>query len=412
MSQLTSPMSVSFRRGGVPGSAMSSSLVIAAALCLLGGASVSFVGQLYIADILMLCVAGIAFLSGGIHVLWRRSCARLIYFLLICIVGFTFTDFMNHIPYSDLMRGGARNLVLVATVFAGGYAYATYGRDRAFLLFSILLGSQVLWIMLGVTSIFEQYDWDWMILIKFTGLIFTLGIPFYFLGRNPVFPAVILLAVAATCALVLDYRTGAVVQVSVVLAYLMRPVFRRINRWLLTVLALLSAGIILWGANQFFLRYDLFASEVIQRRMESNAEREALAAVGWNMIKSSPVIGYGSWQFSNVFGDLENRAGEFGVHSMFLQFGLEYGALGVAFSVLYAIVVFAWFVMILRMPKTAGDAGMWMFSFFLSVFALSNCFFGGVNNYTRIFAGGVLAFAISDLFFRKRILSDFSGRLK
>jgi O-antigen ligase len=156
--------------------------------------------------------------------------------------------------------------------------------------------------------------------------------------------------------LVLDYRSFAGFFLLAALAAFAKGASvglrLRVSTFMLSGVAVLGFG----ALYSFTSRLGTLEAEVSIRRMHSNAERAAGIVVGYQFVRASPILGYGSWPRSDealetwavlqsgfgteqspdqiVQGALESPEGNvIRTHSMILQAWVEAGIIGLVFFV-------------------------------------------------------------------------------
>jgi hypothetical protein len=259
----------------------------------------------------------------------------------VCALGVA--DLYRQNAAADYLRGWARALVYLTNI--AGLLVLGYRRPERLMLF--LGGTAVSQILLSLMG-FRPSDW------KF-GFAYPISVGVLLLldSRRRHLTGWALLGLAGLH-LVLDYRSFAGFFLVTALAVLANPTGAglrlRLRTVLLTALAVLGFG----ALYSFTSRLGTQEIDVAMRRMRSNAERAAGLIVGYQFVRASPLLGYGSWPRSDealetwavlrsalgsdespaqvVQRELETPEGNvIRTHSMILQAWVEAGIVGLVF---------------------------------------------------------------------------------
>jgi O-antigen ligase len=160
-----------------------------------------------------------------------------------------------------------------------------------------------------------------------------------------------------------------------------------VGRLAIVAIFLLGAGIVL------FVMYGRTSRDYSERREDSNTWRFASLFAAFSAIESSPIIGHGSW--ANSASALDERDtiirsrgrsrdvadNVFYVHSQLFQAWYEGGILGIAFPVVFGLLLLsAWWRVFVILPRSRYT-GMNMFVLTTAVWSL---FFSPFNGAHRI----------------------------
>jgi len=387
------------------------SLVASDAFAFLAGAvafvEVQVVGRLYVGElILLICGLGLPLLYGRLRT--RRERRLLAWFFLLAVMyllALIAADLYRSTPFTDYARGWARAFVYCGDL--GGLLVLGYRRPRRLILF--VAGTGLSQLALGVLGLWPT---DWKFGYAYP---ITVGVLALIDSRKRLLASAVLVALGLVH-LLLDYRMfGGLCVMTAVLAYARetrkgaRIRVRNVAVTAITVVAFVQLYVSGLGLDRGY--------DVLVRRLGSNVERLAGFVVASQLIRQSPVVGYGSWARSDealenwatlqaelgsprTATDLEQEAllspeaSVVRAHSMVLQAWVEAGVVGLVFfgfSLLvtvmmlyritvrsgplrhYALVVFfgMWNVWALVMSPFAGVSRLYTATSFALLFIFS-----------------------------------------
>jgi hypothetical protein len=264
---------------------------------------------------------------------------------------FTLIDILHGLPLKEMAVGQHVHVVCFSAAFVGLNLLLRYGGNRFMFFLFVLLAST------SINAYFRaerapdpdmaSSSWEYAVKLRW-GHVF-LVLPFAFWHRSSQYALVAFPLIGVFMIIAGDSRMlGCIYFAASALYLLSRYITPKISLsvmllWL--VPALVGAGIV---GNQFFLKSNLFAPERLNRFEKSNQERVDMGRSAFTRILASPLIGYGSGQdaapvFRGVMGYVESQ-----VHGWPLSLALQYGILGLLFSLLMFVVTLWGFAIFLR----------------------------------------------------------------
>ena len=368
---------------------------------------VQVVGHLYVGEVFLLaCACGFPLLYAGLRTPRERRILAWFFALgALYLLGLVAADLYRQTPFTDYARGWARAFVYCGDL--AGLLVLGYRRPRRLILF--VAGTGVSQLALGVLGLWPT---DWKFGYAYP---ITVGVLALIDSRKRLLASAVLVALGLVH-LLLDYRMfGGLCVMTAVLAYARetrkgaRIRVRNVAVTAITVVAFVQLYVSGLGLDRGY--------DVLVRRLGSNVERLAGFVVASQLIRQSPVVGYGSWARSDealenwatlqaelgsprTATDLEQEAllspeaSVVRAHSMVLQAWVEAGVVGLVFfgfSLLvtvmmlyritvrsgplrhYALVVFfgMWNVWALVMSPFAGVSRLYTATSFALLFIFS-----------------------------------------
>jgi len=288
--------------------------------------TVHFVGELYLAEILMLILLPLLLIMRGKRTL--RSELYVVYVLMgLWLIGLVIADVYNHTPMDDRMRGTALivffGVDLLFLVVLLGHS------DRRKLLFLVGLTIGALAsVKLQPSAAFEDYPWKFGWSWGATLLVFLIST--YFYSRQRYLVSGLLILGICGVDLILNFR-GPVLELLIALV-LVHPIvpaevgnvrilptsqFAR-----LVVLTILVVGAAETAKSLVQLVTELgYINEEAQAKNEAQSKAGSLLlggrpefAIGLQAAMESPIVGHGSWakdlKYLEMLNDLQIETGE------------------------------------------------------------------------------------------------------
>lgn len=306
---------------------------------------INFVGEIFVAEILLLIAGLAAALSGGARSMFRNPLFWALLVASVCsLAGYMLSDFVRGTQPALYMRGWARTAFIISSFVALSLILAADRRNLWWFAAGIAVGGILYLKFVRGLPLGANHHWKFLYSIPFTMLVACLAA---FLPLRIVSLAMVALGAYSMFS---DYRIhGAVcVLVGGLLWASGSTRLLRIKPAQLVKVGLLGA---IGVAGALFV-LNLSENEWTEKRRDwSNAGREVGARYGVHAILESPVIGYGSWANSAELiriSDEEIRAYEqrtgirwhvgYGkglvAHSQILQGWLEGGILAAGMYIL------------------------------------------------------------------------------
>ncbi len=376
---------------------------------LMGGYEFQLIGIVFACDIMFLAIAVV-----GLGTFWRSAAGSGTRNTAVLLLSFPFVavgvDGFNSVPLSDMARGGARNVVFVATVVSAVYIWKIFGWRRfcwfnVAVLFSRTLfgyGNEATAALVGASA---EVTTDLAYIVKYLNAQILIFPVLFLLGRWPMIVFFALVVVGVADVVLLDARSGGVIFGLIAVLYLWRN--SRANsgsaiKWAIGIsIAIALVGYIV-GKN-----FDIDDARFLERWEGSNSERFDMAYEAWKTILANPITGVGSWQLTNGYfvGGATRDQAILGVHSGALMLMSEYGIWG-------TLVTSAMLLLMARSVRRVVSVKGWnptelrdmmpfiIQSLVVAVYILSNCPF---NGFVRIIFG----FNVGCAFV---VLDDFRSR--
>ena len=323
-------------------------------LCFVCGAfylvKVNLVGEIFVAELLLIVAGLTAALSGGARSLFKNSVfLALLAASILSLVGYMVSDFVRGTDQAQYMRGWARTVFIILNFLALSLLIAADRRNLWWFAAGIAVGG-IVYLKFGLQlPVGAMHYWKFMYAIPVTMLVACLAA---FLPLKIVSIAFVALGAFSMFS---DYRIHGIV--CVLIAGLMWAAgSARLKRLQVTDLAKISVlATVALGGALFVL--NLSENEwTEQRRGASDFTRVVGVRYGLHAISASPIIGYGSWANNAELvriSDEEIRAHEqrtgtrwaegygkgFVSHSQILQGWLEGGVLGASLYLLLAFLI-------------------------------------------------------------------------
>lgn len=310
---------------------------------------VSFVGRLYIGEVLLGLVGPVAIpLVVTMPGRYGKLARTLLIAMIISWIGYIGSDLYRGTPGFDYLRGWFRWVALISSYATLAWLGSKNVRYAVFFLIGWCLGTAFYPLFLANLPI--RVWW------KFYAGFPTILILAYFAGKfGPTIAAATMGAVGAL-SILLDSRsmmmTCLVTAGLSLIAGRRKPDARRSERRLSkssVVVAVLAIGVC--GAASLFIVEQIGIRYGYADRFErSNVRRWTNVEIAYEILKQSPLIGYGSWARDPEVARIRDKivAKQVGkvtrseaqddliiVHSQILQAWVEGGLIGLAFFVIY-----------------------------------------------------------------------------
>ncbi len=359
---------------------------------LMGAYQFQLIGTVFASDILFTAIAVV-----GLGTFWRSAAGSGTRNTAVLLLSFPFVavgvDGFNSVPLSDIARGGARNVVFVATIVSSVYIWKTFGWRKFCWLNIAVLFSQTLYgygndataVQAGAGG---EASTDLAYLVKYLNAQIIIFPVLFLLGRWPMIVFVALVLVGAVDFVLLDARSSGLVFGLAAILYIWRNSRTNVSsaiKWTAGVTILIAAMAYVY---QDYL--DINQITVLERREASNTERFDVAYDAWMTFLGSPATGVGSWQHTNRYMYLTERGEQtLGVHSGTLMLMVEYGLWGcVVAGAIYFLIARSTRILVTTRgwnPTDLRDVMPYIIhSLVLGVYILVNCPF---NGYVRIILG-------------------------
>ncbi len=378
---------------------------IVVVLACAAGFAMQAVGTLYVADIF----CALTFIGVALGRLERQVVPERFYALGIglCVLAFTYfaLDLYNNVPVFDYTRALARNLLFSMGFTSWIFIIFRWGIRGFTVLSTICMLSPGLLVFWGLTVNPSVAAGDFIALFKFNGGMGAILLVALFLRRNLLAFFVAMAVATLTMTYVIDFRSGAAFIAG---GISMVAVSKYLKTWAAgRVAVLLALGMVCIGFGMKNLMMDerYFEQAVVERRAESNRQRAEVALFSIDELLQRPLVGYGSWQNMARYVDVDNTEAVSMVHSMFLQYGYEYGICGILYPAIMMVVLLMAIPAVIEFIRSQD----WGVSFVVCFMLLSqgwNLVMGGLAGYGRIVTSA--GFALS-AFFAFRRLWDRQG---
>ncbi len=269
--------------------------------------SVHLVGELYLAEIILMILFPIFLILRGRRVL--RPELKILYSLMgLWLLGLIVSDVYNHTDISDRMRGSA--LIIFFAINTLGMSILVSGNEKRKALFivGLTVGSLAV-VKLQPSPAVEDYPWKFG--YAFGTIMLVMLVASYFYGRRRYVVSSLLVVGICIVNLFLNYRSPVLdILVSLVLVYPIVPerlggiqILPRTDVARLVVLAIfaLAAGETAGALVNFVTRAG-YLDEESQAKNEAQSQAKNLLlggrpefAIGLRAALDSPIIGHGSW---------------------------------------------------------------------------------------------------------------------
>lgn len=323
-------------------------------LCFVCGAfyllKVNLVGEIFVAELLLIVAGLAAALSRGSRALFKNSVfLALLAASILSLAGYMVSDFVRGTDEAQYMRGWARTVFIILNFLALSLLIAADRRNLWWFAAGIAVGS-IVYLKFGLRlPVNAMHYWKFMYAMPVTMLVACLA------AFLPLKIVSIAFAALGAFSMFTDYRIHGAV--CVLIAGLMWAAgSARLQRLQVVDLAKVAVlGAVALGGALFVL--SLSENEwTEQRRDASDFTREVGVRFGLHAISASPIIGYGSWANNAELvriSDEEIRAHEqrtgtrwsegygkaFVSHSQILQAWLEGGVLGASLYLLLGFLI-------------------------------------------------------------------------
>lgn len=314
---------------------------------------VNVIGKLYIGEALLGLAAPVMIpLVFGLHGAYGRLAKILMIAMFISWAGYIGSDLYRGTPLFDYVRGWSRWVALIVLYVNMAYFGSKNIRYVLFFLLGWGIGSSLYPLAMGGAM---GLKWWWKFHAGF-GVCFAFAL---FGGRFGALPAAIAMLAAGALSVALDLRSTMLICVMTAIIALLsgrRGKSGNRGRFKLTTTRILLAiltVVICAGASMFILQKVGERLGYSERFRGSNIKRLTNVEIAYNILKESPLIGYGSWardpEIARIRDKIvEKRLGYRAmrseaqedlviVHSQILQSWVEGGLLGLVF-----FAVFGW----------------------------------------------------------------------
>jgi hypothetical protein len=293
--------------------------------------SVHFVGELYLAEIMLMFLFPIFLVLRGKRLM--RPELKTIYSLMgLWLLGLIVSDVYNHIDIVDRMRGSALIIFFAINIFSLSMLIGENEKRKVLFMVGLMVGSFAA-VKLQPSPVFETYPWKFGYASATIQLAMLLSA--YFYSRRRYFVSVLVILGICAVNLLMNYRSPVLgLLLTIVLVFPIIPervVGMRIvpqsvivRLGLLAVLAFVAAEAA--GALVGFVTQAGYVNEEAQAKNESQAKMGFLGgrpefAVGLRAALDSPIIGHGSWakdyKYLEMLTDIEVDAGAVGYNRDF-----------------------------------------------------------------------------------------------
>jgi hypothetical protein len=285
--------------------------------------TVHFVGELYLAEILMAVLLPIFLVLRGKRAL--RPELKTVYVLMgFWLLGLVVSDVYNHIDLVDRLRGSALIIFFAINTLSMSIVLGHNERRKLLYLVGLMVGALIS-VKLQPSPAFEAYPWKFGYAYGTIQLVMLLSA--YFYSRRRYVVSVLLILGVCAINLLLNFRSpvlGLLLVIVLVFPIIpdrlvgMRivPQSQIIRLALLAFLVFVAAE----GAEALvgFVTQAGYVNEEAQAKNESQAKMGFLGgrpefAVGLQAALDSPIIGHGSWakdmKYLEMLNDLEIEAG-------------------------------------------------------------------------------------------------------